>query len=65
MASQRSQTLALWTVLAFPLVFLSFSPCRAIASAYLPLHSALQCVAQSEAAHHLHVFFIRFLGELP
>ena len=65
MASQHSQTFALWIVLAFPLVFLSFSPSHAIASAYLPLHTALQCLAQSEAAHHLHVFVIRFLGELP
>ena len=65
MTSQRSQSLALWIVLAFPMVFLSFSPYRAIASAYLPLHAALQCLAQSEAAHHLHIFVIRFLGELP
>ena len=29
------------------------------------LHSALRSASGSEAVHHLHVFFIRLLGELP
>lgn len=29
------------------------------------LHSALPSLTGSAAFHHLHVFFIRFLGELP
>jgi hypothetical protein len=34
-------------------------------SLYATLHSALPSLTGSEAFHHLHVFFIRFLGELP
>jgi hypothetical protein len=29
------------------------------------LHSSLRSASGSEAVHHLHVFFIRLLGELP
>jgi hypothetical protein len=29
------------------------------------MHSALRSASESEAVHHLHVFFIRLLGELP
>ena len=29
------------------------------------LHSALQSVTGSAAFHHAHIFFYRFLGELP
>jgi hypothetical protein len=32
---------------------------------YAILHSVLPSLTGSAAFHHLHVFFIRFLGELP
>jgi hypothetical protein len=61
----RFLTLALWMAALLIGILANFSQFHLGDGILIGLHSALRSASGSEAAHHLHVFFIRLLGELP
>jgi hypothetical protein len=61
----RFLTLALCAVFAVAASSANLSQYRLGESFLSLLHSVLPSVTGSEAFHHLHLFFIRLLGELP
>jgi len=62
---ERFLTLTLNTVLLTVAATTNLLPHHTGQNLYAVLHLALQSVTASPAFHHLHLFFIRLLGELP
>jgi hypothetical protein len=63
--SERFLTLTLGTILVAVAATINLLPHHAGHNLYAALQSTLQSVTASPAFHHLHLFFIRLLGELP
>jgi hypothetical protein len=61
----RFLTLALWMAALLIGALASLSQFHFGDDLLTGLHSALRAASGSEAVHHIHVFFIRLLGELP
>jgi hypothetical protein len=61
----RFLTLALWTAALLIGTMANLAQFHLGDGILAGLHSALRSASGSEAAHYLHVFFIRLLGELP
>jgi hypothetical protein len=61
----RFLTLALWMAALLIGIFANLAQFHFGDGLLTGVHSALRSASESEAIHHLHVFFIRLLGELP
>jgi len=61
----RFLTLALWTAALLMGALANLAQFHLGDGILTGLHSALRSASGSNAAHYLHVFFIRLLGELP
>lgn len=61
----RFLTLALWAVAVLIGILANLAQPHLGDGILTGLHSALRSASGSDAVHHLHIFFIRLLGELP